>query len=153
MFNFSHYFTSNFYALCHMPKSSVNLLVQKLRIHWWLLTLGNRQMGGGGSKNCQKNHWPFNGYSGPFGVDACGSNRLKACLHIPFTHAITALSCIFLLLTLVCWYLWKKVITSKTQRNAENACRNQMWQLSFMSSEEDEEVDFLLFALVRRCKS
>ena len=60
----------------------------------------------------------------------CGQiNGLKACFHIPFTHAITALCCIFLLLTLVCWYLWKKIITSKAQRNAESAWGYRMWQL------------------------
>ena len=50
-------------------------------------------------------------------------------LHIPFMHEFTAFRFVFLLLTLVCWCLWKKVITSKTQCNAENACGNRMWQL------------------------
>ena len=55
---------------------------------------------------------------------------IKARLHIPFTHAFTALRCVFLLFTLVCWCLWKKVITSKTQCNEESACGNRMWQLA-----------------------
>ena len=57
--------------------------------------------------------------------------RLKARCHIPFTHAFIALGCVFLLLTLFCRCLWKKVVTLKTQCNAENACRNRMRQLGF----------------------
>ena len=31
----------------------------------------------------------------------------------------------------------KKVITLKTQRNAENACGNRMWQLGFIEAVEE----------------
>ena len=55
---------------------------------------------------------------------------VKAHLHIPFTHVFSALHCIFDVLTLVYLCLWNfNVISSKTQRNAENACLNGMWQL------------------------
>ena len=59
---------------------------------------------------------------------------LKARFHIPFTHAFTALRCFFLLLTFVCWCLWKKSYYFKTQRNAENEWGNRMWQLGLTTN-------------------
>ena len=60
---------------------------------------------------------------------------LKARLHIPFTHAFSALRCIFLLLTLVCWYLWiKKLLLQKhnamRKTHAETGCGNSALQRS-----------------------
>ena len=49
---------------------------------------------------------------------------IKARLHIPFTHAFTALHCIFWLVTLVCWFLWKN---SYYFKNATQ-CRKCMWK-------------------------
>ena len=51
------------------------------------------------------------------------SSQLKTCLHIRFPHAFTALRCVFQVLMLVCWCLWKKSYYFK------NACGNWMWQL------------------------
>ena len=46
-------------------------------------------------------------------------------LHIPFTHAFSAFSCVLGIIMLVlCMYLETNVSTSKMQRNAENACGN-----------------------------
>ena len=59
------------------------------------------------------------------------ASPVKECLHIPFTNAFTALSCIFYHLPWFVDVYGKKVITLKTQRNAENECRNRMWQLGF----------------------
>ena len=59
------------------------------------------------------------------------NSRVKAHLHIPFMHAFTTLHCIFYNLPWFVDVYEKKVISSKTQRNAENACRNRMWQLGF----------------------
>ena len=55
-------------------------------------------------------------------------NGIDARLHIPFMHAFTALHCIFYYLPWFVDVYGKKVITSKMQCNAENACGNWMWQ-------------------------
>ena len=57
--------------------------------------------------------------------------QFKAHLHIPFTHAFAALSCIFYYLPWFVDVYGKKIITLKMQCNEENACGNRMWQLSF----------------------
>ena len=68
----------------------------------------------------------------------------KAHLHIPFTHAFTTLHCIFLLLTLVCWYLWiKKLLLPKRNamrkthvetRCGNSAVRTAWWPHKFSNS-------------------
>ena len=73
-------------------------------------------------------------------------NRLAVvnhCLKGTFTHPVYA--CVYrIALHFFITYLGllismdKKVISSKTHRVAENACRNRMWQLGFKASSSEE---------------
>ena len=55
--------------------------------------------------------------------------HIKLSCHIRFRHAFSALRCVFYYLPWFADVYGKKVISSKTQCNAENTCRNRMWQL------------------------
>ena len=55
----------------------------------------------------------------------CIFSFLKPCCHIPSMHALTALRCVFEVLTLV-----DKLSSSKTQQIGKNACGNEEWQLA-----------------------
>ena len=60
---------------------------------------------------------------------------LKVRLHIPFTHAFSAMHCGFFIVYLgLLISMDKKVITSKTQCNVENTCGNRKWQLGLTPS-------------------
>ena len=55
------------------------------------------------------------------------AKNIKARLRMDFPHCIAFfITYLGLLISMD-----KKVITLKTQRNAENACGNRMWQLGF----------------------
>ena len=58
-----------------------------------------------------------------------GPCHTKGAFTHPVYSCVSRIALHFLLLTLVYDVYGKKPITSKTQRNVENACGNRMWQL------------------------
>ena len=66
-------------------------------------------------------------------LKGCDTKFIKGAFTQPFTHAFTALRCVFFItylgLLISLMSMGKKVITSKTQCTAENAWGNWMWQL------------------------